>query len=169
MSLSCILYLQSSLEFVDPRIAEEDKHSSVALLFHELHLYAVDHWIDHLLALSELVDSDHPGSELKLLFRGLERLTEMHNELAALNGWNLRDEHDALLPQAGDFWHSLHISPTAKKLLDATLTCRTDAFVKDSQTAKSRSKSPVLRCLRSIDAEINKWNRRPIRLRRCSL
>ncbi|KAM0794096.1 hypothetical protein BDR22DRAFT_815754 [Usnea florida] len=149
VSLSCILYLQSSLEFVDPRIAEEDKHSSVALLFHELHLYAVDHWIDHLLALSELVDSHHPGCDLRLLFRGLERLTEMHNELAALNGWNLRDEHNPSLSPGSGSWHSLHISPPAKKLLDASLTCRTDAFVNDSLTAKSCSKSPVLPCLRS--------------------
>ena len=118
-----------------------------------MHLYAVDHWIDHLLALSELLDSHHPGCELELLFRGLERLTEMHDELAALNSWNLRDEHDPPLSRGGDLWHSLHISPTAKKLLDASLTCRTDAFVNDSQTAKSRSKSLVLRYLRSLDAE----------------
>lgn len=138
VSLSCILYLQSSLDFVDPRIAEEDKRSNVVLFFHELHLYAVDHWTDHLLALSELIGSQHVDCELYPLCRGLERLTEMHNEIATLNSWNLRDEHYPSSSWGGDIWHSLHISTTAKNLLNASLTCRNDAFVNDSQTAKSR-------------------------------
>ena len=118
-----------------------------------MHLYAVDHWIDHLLALSELIGSQHVDCELNVLCRDLERLTEMHNELATLNGWNLRDELDPSLSPRGDIWHSLHISPTVKKLLDASLTCRNGTFVNDSQTAKSRSKSPMPRCLTLLDTE----------------
>ena len=53
VSLSCVLYLASSLKFVDPNVAERDIRDQVIQRFHELLLYACDHWLDHLQALAD--------------------------------------------------------------------------------------------------------------------
>lgn len=124
VSLSCVLYLQSSLDFVDPRVAEEEKRLSIILCLHELHLYAIDHWVDHLLALSKLLGSHPGGCEPEPLLRGLERLTDMHQNLDALQSSGTCNEGDLIPTQREGRWQSLGISPAARGLLDRVLTHR---------------------------------------------
>lgn len=124
VSLSCVLYLQSSLDFVDPRVAEEEKRLSILEYLHELHLYAIDHWVDHLLALSKLLGSHPGGCELEPLLRGLERLTDMHQNLDALQNSGTCNEGDLIPTQREGRWQSLGISPAVRGLLDRVLTHR---------------------------------------------
>ena len=119
--LSCTLYLQSSLDLVDPRVTEDEKSMSVLLCLHELHLYAIDHWIDHLLALLKLLGSRSHGCELDHLLRGLQRLTDMHQNVVALQGSGLHDLEEQDSRQEDDRWQRLNISPTARSLLDRVL------------------------------------------------
>lgn len=124
VSLSCVLYLQSSLAFVDPRVAEKEKRLSILECLHELHLYAIDHWVDHLLALSKLLGSHPGGCELEPLLRGLERLTDMHQNLDALQSSGTCNEGDLIPTQCEGRWQSLGISPAVRGLLDRVLTHR---------------------------------------------
>ena len=121
VSLSCVLYLQSSLDFVDPRISEEQKRSNVALCLHELHLYAVDHWVDHLLALIKSLGSQPGGCELEPLLQGLERLIDLHAEVAASQGVSVRNETRLDPIEREHRWQPLKISPAARNLLDRVL------------------------------------------------
>ena len=89
-----------------------------------MHLYAIDHWVDHLLALSNLLGSHPGGFELELLLRGLERLTDMHQNLDAWQSSSVCKKGDPILTQREDRWPSLGISPAARGLLDRVLTHR---------------------------------------------
>ncbi len=132
-SLSCVLYLQSGLNFVDPRIPEDEKRSNVAMCLHEMHLYSIDHWIDHLLALLKSIGSLPGGCELEPLLRGIERLTVIHNDLAALQGLGLRPEGEHDSSQREHRWQYLGISPSARSLLDKALDYRQIASLDGSQ------------------------------------
>ena len=120
-SLSCVLYLQSSLDFVDPRVTEEANRSSVLLCLHDLNLYAIDHWLDHLLALSNSMGSCLDRCELEPLFRCLERLTEMHQSIAALQGSDLLEEEEQDYREQGQHWQLFRISHAARSLLNRVL------------------------------------------------
>ena len=121
VSLSCIFYLQSSLDLVDPRVAEDEKRIGVLLCLHELHLYAIDHWVDHLLALSNSLGSHSGVCELEPLLRALERLTDMHQNLVTLQGSRVCNEEETGSTQREDRWQLLGISPAARNLLDRVL------------------------------------------------
>lgn len=144
VSLSCVLYLQSSLTFVDPRVAEEEKRSNVTLCLHELNLYAIDHWVDHLLALSKSLGSHPGGNGLELLLRGLERLTDMHKEVAALQGSSIRNERGSDFTQREHCWQPLEISPTTRSLLDRALVYRECASLDERQPNVPPCKCPIL-------------------------
>ena len=133
VSLSCILYLQSSFDFVNPQIADEQTRSSVALCLHELHLYAIDHWVDHLLALSESLGSLPGGHELETLFEGLERLTDMHENLTNSQGFGVRNGGGRDSAHWDHRWQLLGVSPATRSLLDRVLVCRQMASLYDSQ------------------------------------
>ena len=120
-SLSCVLYLQSSLNFVDPRVTEEAKRSSVLLCLHDLNLYAIDHWLDHLLALTRSMGSCPDRSEFGTLLQGLERLTEMHQSIAALRGSGLLEEEEQDHRRQGQYWQLFGISHATRSLLDRVL------------------------------------------------
>ena len=120
-SLSCILYLQSSLNFVDPRVTEEAKRSSVLLCLHDLNLYAIDHWLDHLLALSRSMGSYPDRSELETLFQSLEHLTEMHRSIAALLGSGLLEKEEQDHRQQGQHWQLFEVSHATRILLNSAL------------------------------------------------
>ncbi|CAD6565730.1 MAG: hypothetical protein ASARMPREDX12_006744 [Alectoria sarmentosa] len=116
-----------------PRVAEEEKRSNVTLCLHELHLYAIDHWVDHLLALSKSLGSHPGGNGLELLVRGLERLTDMHKEVAALRGSSIRNERGSDSTQREHSWQTLEVSPATRSLLDRALVYRESASVDESQ------------------------------------
>ena len=131
MSLSCVLYLTSSLNLVDPHIADEEKRSQVALCLHELHLYANDHWVDHLRALVNLPEcsSVHEPRILSLR-RSLDRLTDMHDNHLSPQDQNVQDENDLDAVPREDPWEALGISYAARNLLNKTLVYRNNASVK---------------------------------------
>ena len=120
-SLSCVLYLQSSLDFVDPRVTEEAKRLSVLLCLHDLNLYAIDHWLDHLLALSRSMVSWPDRREIEPLLQSLERLAEIHQSIAALRGSGLLEEEEQDYRQQGQHWQLFGISHAARILLNRVL------------------------------------------------
>ena len=140
-SLSCVLYLQSSLDFVDSRVTEEAKRSSVLLCLHDLNLYAIDHWLDHLLALSKSMGSYPDRCELEPLLRSLDRLTVMHQSIAALQGSDLHAEQEQAYRQQGQDWHLFGMSQAAQSLLDRVLV--------HQQTASSVD-YPEPRCMAAL-------------------
>ena len=144
VSLSCVLYLQSSLDFVDSRIAEEEKRSSILLCLHELHLYAIDHWVDHLLALSKSLGIHSGGCELEPLLQGLERLTDRHQNLANLQGSAIRNEEESNYTQREHCWQFLKISSAARSLLDRVLVHRHIVSLDESLSRESHCKHAIL-------------------------
>ena len=125
MSLACVLYLISSFDLVDPRIPNEKTRSQVAQCFHDLQLYANDHWLDHLSVLANLpIDSIPAESSMLSLSQGLERLTERHNELVAIKSWNAQDDSDYSPSVIEESWPQLGVSTATQSLLNRVLACR---------------------------------------------
>ena len=121
VSLSCVLYLASSLKFVDPSVAQRDIRDQVIQGFHELLLYACDHWLDHLQALAgrptRLLAEQYILSSLQ---QGLENLSHLHTELAVSKGWTC-GQTDAFPSSRDDLWGSLEVSPSVCRLLNQGL------------------------------------------------
>lgn len=132
VSLACILYLISSFDLVDPRIPNEDTRLQVLQCFHDLQLYANDHWLDHLSALANLLtDSIPSGSPMPSLKQGLERLTSRHNELVKSKTPSDEDGSDSLpfAKEAG--WHRLGVSRATQSLLNKVLAYRSKSAESD--------------------------------------
>ena len=144
VSLSCVLYLQSSLDFVNSRVTEEEKRLNVALCLHELHPYAIDYWVDHLLALSKSLGSHLGGCDLEPLLQGLERLTAMHDKLAALQNFEGRKEGEVDCTRE-QRWQVFGISRDARSLLDKVLIYQQMASSDGSQPSMPHCKRAVLR------------------------
>ena len=122
VSLACVLYLISSLDLVDPEISNEETRSQVVQGFHDLQLYANDHWLDHLSALANSpTDSFCCGSSMLSLSQGLERLTERHNELATIKAWNAQDCRESLPSAIEEDWPQLGFSAATQSLLNEAL------------------------------------------------
>ena len=118
VSLACVLYLISSFDLVDPRISNDDTRSQVAQCFHDLQLYANDHWLDHLSALANSpIDSIPSGSLILSLRQGLERLTERHNELINTKASNDQDDGHSLPSAIEAGWPRLGVSSATQSLL----------------------------------------------------
>ena len=151
-SLSCVLYLQSSLDFVDPRVAEGAKRSSVLLCLHDMNLYAIDHWLDHLLALSKSMGSCPDRCELGTLLESLERLTEMHQNIAALQGSGLleEEEEEESCSQQGQHWQLFEISHAARSLLNRVLVHQQTVSSEDYPPKEPHCMSATLRDSNSL-------------------
>lgn len=122
VSLSCVLYLASSLKFVDPNVAERDIRDQVIQRFHELLLYACDHWLDHLQALADTPTRlSVEQYTLSSLQQNLESLSHLHTELAVSKGWTCEQQTDAFPSSRDDLWGFLGVSPTVCRLLDQGL------------------------------------------------
>ncbi len=125
VSLACVLYMISSLDLVDPKVPEDETRSQVVQCFHDLQLYANDHWLDHLTALADLpTDSIPSGFSMLSLSQGLERLTERHNKLATIKGWNAQDDGESLPPAIEEGWPQLGFSAATQSLLNRALGYR---------------------------------------------
>ena len=132
VSLACVLYLISSLDLVDPRIPNEDTRSQVVQCFHDLQLYANDHWLDHLSALADSpIDSIPSGSLMLSLMQGLERLTGRHNELVYTKALNNQNDSDSLSSAKEVHWHRLGISRATQSLLNRVLAYRSKSAESD--------------------------------------
>ena len=125
VSLSCVLYLASSLKFVDPSVSERDIRDQVIQGWHELLLYACDHWLDHLEALAKsptrLSADQYASSRLQ---RGLESLSHIHTELAISKGWTCEQQTNTFPSPRDDIWGSLGVSPSVCRLLNQGLMSR---------------------------------------------
>ena len=122
ISLSCALYLESSLDLADPQITDKEKHSQILLCLHDLQLYANDHWLDHLLALVELQGSLPPnGPGLLALRNCLERLTSRYNKLVLSKSGNAQVENKTESLIRNNLWYPLDVSDTAQNLLNKLL------------------------------------------------
>ena len=122
VALACVLYLASSLKFVDPRVAERDIRDQVIQRFHELLLYACDHWLDHLQALAvrptRLLADQYTLSSLQ---QGLESLSQLHTEVAVSKGWTCGQQTNTLPSSRDDLWGSLGVSTSVHRLLNQGL------------------------------------------------
>ena len=150
VSVSCVLYLISSLDLIDPKIPDDEKRSTVLLCFHDLNLYAIDHWLDHLLALLEHSSSDSSGEmDLSFLAKIIENLTEKHNELALLQNYTARDENLSEASSPIKCWNALNISAAAQHLLNQSLIYRNTTGNVSTTTMHSVFQADILRKLHS--------------------
>lgn len=125
VSLACVLYLISSLDFVDPQFPDEETRSQVKRCFHDLQLYANDHWLDHLSALANSPQESLPSASSMLsLSQGLERLTERHNEVATKKGWSIQDDSEGFPSATQECWLQLGFSAPTQSLLKRALRHR---------------------------------------------
>ena len=125
VSLACVLYLISSFDLIDPWKPDVDTRSQVVQCFHDLQLYANDHWLDHLSALANSpADLTAIGSSMPSLRQGLERLTERHNELVKTKALNDEDDRDSLPSAKEAGWHRLGVSRATQSLLNKVLGYR---------------------------------------------
>ena len=132
VSLACVLYLISSFDLVDPRIPNDDTRSQVFQCFHDLQLYANDHWLDHLSELANsLTDSIPSGSSMVSLRQGLERLTGRHDGLLHTKALNNQDASDSLLSAKDAVWHRLGVSRATQSLLNRVLAYRSKSAERD--------------------------------------
>ena len=138
ISLSCALYLESSLDLADPQITNKEKYSQIILCLHDLHLYANDHWLDHLLALVDLQGSLPPNSPGLLVLRNcLERLTSRYNKLVLSKSSNIKVEEKLESLIRNDLWHPLDVSDTAQTLLNKLLVFQNYKLKKDGSIISS--------------------------------
>lgn len=149
VSLACILYLKSSLDLVDPRIASHAIRSKVLQRSHELHLYANDHWLDHLLALADLSgDSYLARSGMSHLRQSLETFTDRHNELASLNSHDTQDEsmlanaHLQDSAELQDFLDTLGVSMAVRTFLNKLFIHRRNVYVEGGLLTKTDCTHP---------------------------
>ena len=122
MSLACMTYLTHSLELVNPEITACEVRSAVVRGDHDLHLYANDHWCDHLMALLSIKQHLlHEKDELDSIYQSVERFVRCHNDLALLNEHYAENCHDTSrsIPQ-----NSLRLSHAGNILLARTLEYR---------------------------------------------
>ncbi len=148
VSLSCVLYLISSLDLVDPRIASHDIRSKVLQRSHELHLYANDHWFDHLLALAGFrVGSLTTRNGLLPLRQSLETFTDHHNKLASLKGHGIQDDSELVDSQLQDFLNTLGVSMAVRTLLNKLSIHRRNASVDGSLPTKTDCMHPKPSCV----------------------
>ena len=107
---------------MDPSVAERDVRDQVIQGFHELLLYACDHWLDHLQALADRTTRmlDEHGT-LSSLQQGLESLSHSHTELVLSKGWTCGQQTDAFASSRDDLWGALGVSPSVCRLLNQGL------------------------------------------------
>ena len=145
MSLACVLYLTSSLDLVDPEFADEEIRSQVVQCFHDLQLYANDHWLDHLSALAKSpADSIPDGFSMRSLSQSLERLTERHKKLITIKSWNAQDDGESLPSAIEEGWPRLGFSAAAQSLLNKALGYRSRSPVGDQIANSSCTYTAVL-------------------------
>lgn len=137
VSLACVLYLISGLDLVDPQVSNEETRSQVVQCFHDLQLYANDHWLDHLSALANSpTDIITDGPLMRRLSQGLEQLTERHSELVIAKSWNAQDEGDSLPLTIEEGWHRLGFSAPTQSLLNRVIAYKS-TLTKGDRTANS--------------------------------
>ena len=131
VSLACTIYLTHSLELVDPEIRAYELRSAVVRGDHDLHLYANDHWCDHLMALVSIkLRLPHEQDELDSICQSVERFVRSHDERALLNEHYAKSCHDASLSVPQD---SLNLSHASYKLLARTLEYRKGLLGEENQ------------------------------------
>ncbi|CAD6567874.1 MAG: hypothetical protein ASARMPRED_001173 [Alectoria sarmentosa] len=141
VSLACVLYLISSIDLVDPRLHNEETRLQVVRCFHDLQLYVNDHWLDHLSALANPQTESLPdGYSMRSLSRGLERLTERHNEIASIKAYSAQDDGESLPSAMEEIWPQLGLSAAAQSLLNRALRYRSNS-AKGDQLAERSSES----------------------------
>ena len=138
VSLACVLYLISSCDLVDAQLSKEETRSQVVQCFHDLQLYANDHWLDHVSALANSpTDSIPSGSSMLSLSQALERLTERHNELMNTKAWNTQADEYTLPSNLEESWPQLGISTATQNLLNRVSVDRSMSTEGDQITISS--------------------------------
>ena len=79
MAISCVSYLCASLELVNERTTVSESTQKVLASFYGFHLYATEHWIQHLVAYDKDVCVLRPA-EASTLYSLIERLANTHDE-----------------------------------------------------------------------------------------
>ena len=145
VSLACVLYLISSIDLVDPRLHNEETRLQVVRCFHDLQLYVNDHWLDHLSALANPQTESLPdGYSMRSLSRGLERLTERHNEIASIKAYSAQDDGESLPSAMEEIWPQLGLSAAAQSLLNRALRYRSNSAKGDQLAERSCMYAAVL-------------------------
>lgn len=132
MALSCVLYLTSSLNLIDTRVPEHDKLSAITHGYHDLHTYADEYWLVHLMAAMDSATRSNTLSDDAIFLRqSIEQLASKHNELCLILERCSRDEDE----QQEESWNRIGITVHAQSLLDKVLRYRKQRLERGGQDA----------------------------------
>ena len=138
VSLSCSLYLRSSLDLVDTRMDQHQARTQIVSGLHDLHLYANDYLLEHLRILANLQEITlAKGGDWALLLECLERLVEKHREVSA-SFPALRMEENGETATHDEVWMNLELSNNTKQLFIRLLNFRRAAFSKPHSTSQGK-------------------------------
>ena len=148
VSIACVLYLTQALDLLNPRISEAECAESVANGYHEFNMYATEHWIDHIEAVSLSQQPDAPVDEadLKFLSSSLDEFTNQHDELYRV----LQDAYphsDGFATVESPLWLRLNVSSATQSLLDYSLRSQAKATTSPGLGRLTRSLSNILQIL----------------------
>ena len=144
VSLSCSLYLKSSLDLVDTRADEHHSRTQILAGLHDLQLYANDYLLEHLKFLTNLKTTmTVQGDDWALLLDCLNRFATKHQEMLALFPHLQIDEEGETVTQ-DEAWHTLEIPSVSKRLLTRLLNFRRVASSREDSASSSKGKWGIL-------------------------
>lgn len=124
VSLSCSLYLRSSLDLVDTRMDQHHARTQIVSGLHDLQLYASDYLLEHLRILANLQKITlGRGGDWTMLLECLERLVEKHREVSASFSDLQMEEHTDTATRS-EIWNNLELSDNSKQLFTRLLNFR---------------------------------------------
>ena len=130
VSLSCSLYIGSSLDLVDTRVDQHHARTQILSGLHDLQLYANDYFVENLTILgNHQVIPLAKGDDWALLLECLERLVKKHSEVLA-SFPDLQTEEDAQTATYDEIWNNMGISIAPKRLFTRLVNFRRAATSK---------------------------------------
>ena len=81
MAVACVSYLCSSFDLIDDKAPEPETLARIVDSFYGLHLYASEHWLQHLLSYARDIGSSEAIPFGSPLYGLLERLTNRQQQL----------------------------------------------------------------------------------------
>ena len=123
MGLSCVLYLISSFDLIDPRYSEHETQSKVLNGLYDMHLYASDHWCEHMLHVAQA--AKHLSRDpLLALNKWLSKLTHLHEEALINNGRAKPDDYEHSDPAIDGVLATSDIPHASRALISDLLVFR---------------------------------------------
>lgn len=126
--------MTSSLELIDPRVAEHERVSKVLHGQHELQIYANDFFIDHLHASAR--SQNGSSRDFSIIQDRLDRLVILHNEIQVLKTNQTPNEYSVSPTADTAPWDLFSVSDNSRHLFTKLSEYRRESCLKQGHMAK---------------------------------